>query len=142
MVSSTASFFFPPFRLELTNERLWGEDKEIPLRRKTFAVLQHLVERNGQLVTKEQLFGAVWPGTYVGEVALTICITELRKALGDDTKKPRFIETVRGRGYRFIAEVQSPTEEKRALRSFSCRGSVCLHASGSISRSVCRSSGA
>lgn len=107
MMSSASSLLFPPFRLELGNEQLWREDTAVPLRRKTFAVLQHLVERRGQLVTKAQLFDAVWLGTYVGEVALTICITELRKALGDDTKQPRFIETVRGRGYRFIGKVVS-----------------------------------
>jgi len=105
MASSISSLLFPPFRLELGNQRLWRGETEIPLRRKTFAVLQHLAERSGQLVTKEELFNAVWAGTYVGEIALTICITELRKALGDDTKRPRFIETVRGRGYRFIGHV-------------------------------------
>jgi DNA-binding winged helix-turn-helix (wHTH) protein len=101
------SLYFLPFRLELGNDQLWKEDKTVPLRRKTSAVLRYLVDHPGQLVTKEQVLAAVWTGTYVEEGALTICIAELRKALGDDAKTPRFIETVHGRGYRFIGQVVS-----------------------------------
>ena len=99
------SLYFPPFRLELGNDQLWKEDTAVPLRRKTLAVLRYLVEHPGQLVTKEHVLAAVWPGTYVEEGALTICIAELRKALGDNAKMPRFIETVHGRGYRFLPTV-------------------------------------
>src|SRR5215510_11879036 len=102
-MSASLSFFFPPFRLELGNEQLWRESELIPLRRKTFAVLRYLVEHHGQLVTKDQLFEAVWAGAYVEEVALAVCIRELRKALGDEARTPRFIETIHGRGYRFLA---------------------------------------
>src|SRR5262245_8416815 len=101
------SLYFPPFRLELGNDQLWQQAKTVPLRRKPSAVLRYLVDHPGQLVTKEQVLAAVWPGTYVEEGALTICITELRKVLGDDAKTPRFIETVHGRGYRFIGRVAS-----------------------------------
>ena len=78
-----------------------------PLRGKTFAVLYCLLEHPGQLVSKEALFNAVWPETYVSDVVLMGCIHQLRKALGDNTQKPRFIETVHRRGYRFIADVVS-----------------------------------
>jgi predicted ATPase/DNA-binding winged helix-turn-helix (wHTH) protein len=91
--------------LDLVNECLWCGEERISLRGKTFAVLRCLLEHPGQLVTKEALFNAVWPGTYVGESALTICIRELRQALGDNSKTPQFIETVHRRGYRFIAPV-------------------------------------
>src|SRR5262245_56036791 len=101
------SLYFPPFRLELGNDQLWTQDKTVPLRRKTSAVLRYLMDHAGQLVTKEQVLAAVWTGTYVEEGALTICIAELRKALGDDAKTPQFIETVHGRGYRFIGKVAS-----------------------------------
>jgi TolB-like protein/DNA-binding winged helix-turn-helix (wHTH) protein/Flp pilus assembly protein TadD len=94
---------FPPFRLDPSNERLWDETHEIPLRRKTFAVLRYLVEHPEQLVTKEDLMNAVWPGTVVGDDALTGCVRDLRKVLGDEARTPHYIETVHGRGYRFIA---------------------------------------
>ena len=96
---------FPPFRLDLGTERLWQGEDELVLRPKTFAVLRYLLEQAGRLVSKEELLNAIWPGTYVSDVVLKGCIRELRHALGDDTKAPRFIETVHRRGYRFIAEV-------------------------------------
>src|SRR5262245_49058570 len=107
------SLYFPPFRLELGIDQLWKEDTAIPLRRKTSAVLRYLVDHPGQLVTKEQVLAAVWTGTYVEEGALTICIAELRKTLGDDAKTPRFIETAHGRGYRWIAETRDWRPETR-----------------------------
>src|SRR5712692_4625704 len=97
------SLVFPPFRVDLINECLWCREERISLRGKTFAMLRCLLEHPGQLVTKEALLNAVWPDTYVGESALTICIHELRQALGDNPKTPQFIETVHRRGYRFIA---------------------------------------
>src|SRR5712692_11516446 len=97
------SLVFPPFRVDLVNECLWCREERISLRGKTFAMLRCLLEHPGQLVTKEALLNTVWPDTYVGESALTICIHELRQALGDNPKTPQFIETVHRRGYRFIA---------------------------------------
>lgn len=108
---------FPPFRLDCVNECLWREEKQIPLRGKTFAVLRCLLEHHGQLVTKAALFTAVWPDTYVNEGALTICIAELRQALGDNAKTPCFIETVHRRGYRFIGKVQSSRFQVSGLRT-------------------------
>src|SRR2546422_6515616 len=99
------SLVFPPFRLDLVNECLWCREEQIALRGKTFAVLRCLLDRPGQLVMKEALLKAVWPDTYVGESALTICIHELRQALRDNPKTPQFIETVHRRGYRFIGNV-------------------------------------
>jgi DNA-binding winged helix-turn-helix (wHTH) protein/tetratricopeptide (TPR) repeat protein len=97
---------FPPFRLDSNNEQLWRGSREIRLRRKTFAVLRHLVEHPGQLVTKAALLDAVWPDVSVGDSMPAISVGELRKALGDAADAPRFIETVQGRGYRFIADVK------------------------------------
>jgi DNA-binding winged helix-turn-helix (wHTH) protein len=98
---------FPPFRLDPSNERLWRERVEIPLRPKTFAVLRYLVGHPEQLVTKEELLNAVWAETVVGEDALTGCIRDLRKVLGDEAKRPQYIETVHRRGFRFIGKVAS-----------------------------------
>ncbi len=77
----------------------------ISLRPKTIALLRCLVEHPGQLLTKAALFDAVWPDTAVSDVVLTVCIRELRQALGDDVKTPQFIETVHRRGYRFVGRV-------------------------------------
>jgi DNA-binding winged helix-turn-helix (wHTH) protein len=110
---------FPPFRLDLVNERLWREAQEIPLRKKTFAVLRYLVEHPDQLVTKEALLDAVWAGTYVSDVAPGVCIRELRRVLGDDRQTPRFIVTVHRRGYRFIAPLStaSPVQTSNTQHS-------------------------
>ena len=114
---SSPLVYFPPFRLDPSNERLWDERHEIPLRRKTFAVLRYLVEHPEQLVTKEDLMNAVWPGTVVGDDALTGCVRDLRKMLGDEARTPHYIETVHGRGYRFIGEVANSQQEEERQKS-------------------------
>jgi DNA-binding winged helix-turn-helix (wHTH) protein len=118
-VSLGHSVFFPPFHLDFANERLWHLAQPIPLRPKTFAVLRCLVEHPGQLCTKEALFDAIWPETAVTDVVLKVCIRELRHALGDNARHPQFIETVHGRGYRFIgsmAEAPQPEAQQDTSR--------------------------
>jgi DNA-binding winged helix-turn-helix (wHTH) protein/TolB-like protein len=78
----------------------------VRLEPKVMQVLVCLAERQGELVTKEQLIRAVWADTFVTDDVLTRCISELRKALNDDPKQPRFIETIPKGGYRLIAHVQ------------------------------------
>src|SRR5215467_10160498 len=95
---------FNPFCLDLANECLWRGSRAIKLRPKAFAVLTYLLNRPGQLVTKEELLGAVWPETFVGEAVLKVTIGQLREALEDDPKCSRFIETAHRRGYRFIGQ--------------------------------------
>jgi DNA-binding winged helix-turn-helix (wHTH) protein len=109
--------WFPPFRLDLVNEQLWRDTEEIPLRRKTFAVLRYLVEHSSQLVTKESLLDAVWAGTTVSDVAPGVCVQELRRALGDDRQTPRFIVTVHRRGYRFLPAVTTSPPEVSSQHS-------------------------
>ncbi|HEY7495904.1 MAG TPA: AAA family ATPase [Candidatus Tectomicrobia bacterium] len=98
-------FVFGSFRLDRRDERLWHGHEAIPLPPKTFAVLCCLVMQAGQLVTKEALLEAVWPETAVSEAVVTVAMRTLRRVLGDQARTPRFIETVHGRGYRFIAPV-------------------------------------
>jgi DNA-binding winged helix-turn-helix (wHTH) protein/predicted ATPase len=99
---------FGPYVFEPHQARLRRGRRVHPLTRKACAVLQYLVAQPGQLVTKEALFQAVWPETVVSEGVLTNCIAELRQALGDEAKRPRFIATVHRRGYRFIAPLIPP----------------------------------
>ena len=101
---------FPPFRLDPVNQCLWrrrdmADDERLLLTPKAFAVLRYLVAHAGQLVTQDELLAAVWPETYVKPEVLKIRIFEIRSALGDRPKTPRFIETLARRGYRFIATV-------------------------------------
>ncbi len=97
---------FPPFHLDVADERLWRGDAVVGLRPKTFAVLQYLAQRPNRLVTKAELLQALWPDARVSAVVLKVCVTELRNALGDRAQAPRFIETVHRRGYRFIAPIE------------------------------------
>ena len=103
--------FFPPFRLDAGNAQLWRGDEEIRLRRKTFDVLLYLVDHAGQLVTKRALLDAIWAEISVSDSMPATCVAELRKALGDEARVPQIIETVHGRGYRFIAKLKSPASE-------------------------------
>src|SRR5262245_57806309 len=72
------------------------------LERKMVEVLVCLAEHHGEVVSKEHLIQAVWKDTFVADDSLTRCISELRSALGDDPKEPRFIETIPRRGYRLM----------------------------------------
>jgi len=96
------SIVFCGFRLDLRGGQLLRSGTPIPLRPKTWSVLVHLAERPGVLVSREQLLDAVWPDVAVTPDTLTKSIGELRVALGEDARTPRFIETVHRRGFRFI----------------------------------------
>ena len=94
---------FGGYRFDGATGRLWSGAKEVRLTPKASEVLKQLVLRAGEPVSKVDLFATVWSGTAVSDDALTSCIQELRRALEDDSKQPRFIETRHRRGYRFIA---------------------------------------
>ena len=104
-MSSEPNRFFAQFRLDPVNLQFWRDGEEVSLRPKTFDVLRYLVDHPGQLVTKATLLDAVWAAVSVSDSMPAVCVAELRRALGDDAKTPRFIETVHRRGYRFIAKV-------------------------------------
>jgi DNA-binding winged helix-turn-helix (wHTH) protein/tetratricopeptide (TPR) repeat protein len=119
---------FLDFSLDAANAQLRRGDDIVALRPKTLAVLRHLAGRAGRLVTKAELLDAVWADTTVGEWVLSGCIRELRRALADDPREPRIIETAHRHGYRFIAAMASdgdgaeasprpPTDPARARRT-------------------------
>jgi len=107
-MATETSVSFGAFRLDPQNACVWRGTEMIKLTPKAFAVLHYLVSHPGRLVTKDELFTAVWPKTVVSDVALSVCVRELRKNLEDDAKTPLYIETAHRQGFRFIAEVQSP----------------------------------
>ncbi len=92
---------FGPYALHPT-QGLSCSARDVHVTRKALDVLYLLAERQGQVVTKEEIFEAIWPGVAVSDAALTSCIKELRRALKDDARSPRFIETRHRLGFRFL----------------------------------------
>jgi len=90
------------------------EGENVRLEPKAVEVLAYLASRPGEVVSRDDLEKAVWPGALVGYDAVTNTVIKLRKALGDDARRPRYIETIPKRGYRLIAPVQaSPADESQ-----------------------------
>lgn len=98
---------FAGVEIDVRDGRLLRDGHEEHLRQKTFQVLLYLIEHRGRIVSKEELMAKVWPDTAVTDDAVVQCIVDLRRALGDDARNPRFIRTVPKRGYRFVAS-ESP----------------------------------
>ena len=107
MTIDSLSIAFPPFRLEVTTGTLWRGKQQQSLRAQAAMVLQYLAERPRQVVSKQELLTALWPKTTVSEGVLKTYVWEIRRALGDRLDKPRFIETIPRRGYRFVRKVVS-----------------------------------
>lgn len=91
-----------PVLLDPHEARLTVDGVPARLSGKPLALLALLMRNTGQLVEKDRIFADVWDGRAVSDAVLTTAIRELRQALGDDARHPRFIETVHGRGYRFL----------------------------------------
>src|SRR5215204_3203464 len=103
---------FSSFRLDVEERKLLRNGRRIALTDKAFDTLCVLVRNSAELVTKDQIMNIVWPDAVVEENNLDQKISTLRKALGEKTKsKEKFIETVRGRGYRFLPEVVEIRED-------------------------------
>src|SRR6266498_3920033 len=98
---------FGPFRLDPGEGRLLRGDQTVALTPKAFETLALLVQRSGHLVRKGELIERVWHDTIVEESNLNVIIHNLRKALGDDPAKSKYIETISKCGYRFVADVRS-----------------------------------
>ena len=105
---------FGDYRFDVRSGRLWAGAREVRLTPKAAAVLKVLVTHAGQPVSKEDLFATVWSDTVVSDDALTSCVQELRRALADDPKQPRFIETRHRRGYQFVATISAASPGRAA----------------------------
>src|ERR687896_1909895 len=104
---TAASYKFGPFVVDGGAYRLVRDGKNIPLSPKIIDLLLFLAARPSILVSKDELFDALWPDVAVTDKALTQAVSELRQALGDDPANPKYIQTVARRGYRFIAPVET-----------------------------------
>jgi adenylate cyclase len=102
----SAEFRFGGFVIDVRRGVLLVEGTERPLRPKSFALLQHLAERAGHLVGRDEIMEAVWPGTYVTEDSITQCIRDIRRALGDEGAS--LLRTLPRRGYMLALPSPSP----------------------------------
>jgi len=88
--------------------RVWCDGVEHHLTRKAFDLLSILIERRPAAVSKADIHAQLWPDTFVSEVTLHSLVSELRRVLGGDAERPRFIRTIHGFGYAFVGPVESP----------------------------------
>src|ERR1700744_4570530 len=106
--SMKAGYRFGPFALDLHSGDLSRNGRPVRLQEKPRSLLLALAERPGELVSRRELHERLWPNdTFVDfEDGLNAAMSKLREALDDDSQSPKYIETVRGRGYRFVAKIK------------------------------------
>jgi len=114
MDSKTTVYYFDDIVAEPGAFKISKSGQPVQLEPKAFEVLTFLIENRGRLIEKDELLNAVWKDAFVTQNAMTRVIAQLRKALGDDAREARYIETVPTRGYRFIATVQIKTDPELA----------------------------
>jgi predicted ATPase/DNA-binding winged helix-turn-helix (wHTH) protein len=110
-----AELRFGEYRLNRRESRILRGDKPVALTPKALEVLYHLASRPDRLVTKEELLERVWHDVVVSDASVKVCVREIRKALEDDADRPRFIETVHRKGYRFVAPVETLAAPRMSL---------------------------
>ena len=115
-VQSPQRLCFRDFELDLTSGELHKDGQKVPLPPKAFEVLRSLVERPGEVVTREELRSRLWAAdTFVEfDDSLNHAVKKLRQALGDSAENPQFIETLPRYGYRFIASTKARRQRRRA----------------------------
>ena len=104
-MSTGSVLYFASYRLDSRAQVLWERDRPIRLTPKAFGVLDYLARHADRIVAKHELLDHVWPEVHVGDGVLKVAIREIRQALGDDSDAPRFVQTARRVGYRFVAAV-------------------------------------
>jgi DNA-binding winged helix-turn-helix (wHTH) protein len=110
-------YLFGDYVLDIQRCELHGAGGPVKLRRKVFQVLVYLLTHRDRVVSKQELLEQLWPDQFVGDETLKSCVKVLRKALGDRGRTPRFLRTLHGQGYRFVAavEVREPRPADDAL---------------------------
>src|SRR6202451_3179106 len=103
--SSANRIVFGSFELNVTERALKKADEAIPLGARAFDILIALIDRAGEVVTKNELMAKAWPDVTVEEGSLRVHLSALRKALGDGQFSNRYISNVQGRGYCFVAPI-------------------------------------
>ena len=108
------AFTFGRFRLLPAARILYDGDQRLKVGSRALEILLALVERAGDLVSKQELIGRVWPGLHVDDGALRVHVSALRKVLGDDPAAPQYIFNVAGQGYRFVAPATTPAAQEES----------------------------
>jgi len=108
---TTGTCHFLSYSFDWDRDELRRDGAPIKLRPKTLSLLRTFLQRPGEVLAKNELTRIVWPGVIVTDVVLNVCVTELRRALGDEAKQPRCLATVHRRGFRFIAPITRPGAE-------------------------------
>ena len=111
-MTGSRAYRFGPFILDIDERRLSAGGDTIRLSPKAFELLATLVQHRARLLTKHELLARVWPDVFVDEGILTVHVAALRKALNDDPRRPSYIETVPGTGYRFVAALERDVEDE------------------------------
>ena len=105
------AYSFAEYQLDFLRRRLLRGGLPVPLQPKVFELLHFLVRHPARVVSKAVLLRALWPGTHVTTASLTRLVKEARRAVGDDGRRQRVIQTARGFGYVFVAELRMWTDE-------------------------------
>ncbi|HLA94165.1 MAG TPA: winged helix-turn-helix domain-containing protein [Pyrinomonadaceae bacterium] len=114
---NTSIYRFDDFEIDRANRQFRKAGEPVNLPAKAFDLLVELVENRGQLVKKDELFESVWHGQIVEESNLTVYISQIRKALGESKRDPRYIETVPGYGYRFVGKLDEQAEDEYVIET-------------------------
>jgi DNA-binding winged helix-turn-helix (wHTH) protein len=110
------AFAFGPFRLLVEQRKLLAHGQPVAIGRRAFEILLLLVRRHGHVVTKDEVMAEVWPGLVVEENNIQVHVSALRKALNAAGDGKRYMLTIAGRGYCFVAPVQHElAEQPKAL---------------------------
>jgi DNA-binding winged helix-turn-helix (wHTH) protein len=113
--SAAMGIRFGEFELEPATRQLRRGKKEVRLKPKAFELLHLLLTERPRVVSKAEIHRRLWPATFVSDSALTTTVNELRAALGDDAKRPRFVRTVPSHGYAFCATAEGLTTPERKV---------------------------
>ncbi|MEP6787927.1 MAG: winged helix-turn-helix domain-containing protein [Acidobacteriota bacterium] len=108
-------FFFDDFEVDELTRSLLKCGQLLPLSPKAFDILFVLVEHHGEVLSKQNLLDLVWKDQFVEEKNLTVHVTALRKALGEKKGEHRFVVTVPGNGYKFVARLNGPAQNGHAV---------------------------
>src|SRR6201998_297556 len=114
-MASREVFHFDEFTRDVRERRLLRGAEAVHLSPKAYDMLVALVRQRGRMVTKDELLRCIWPESFVEEGGLTVHVSALRKALGDDAHRPIYVETVARSGYRFIAAVTCDLTHEKPL---------------------------
>ena len=111
---------FGPFTVDTEARQLVRHGSEIHLSPKAFDLLCRLIESRPRVIEKTELLERIWPGTYVVEGNLNVLIGEIRRALADDARQPRYVRTVHGVGYAFRGDARDSPEPAAPTRGMPC----------------------